>query len=358
MKKGGDATDLIFKIKCLFSGEFFQKEDSRMKVKVLVIIMSLVFIPLFASRSFEDDTEITYGWTKQMDNVGGNFGTVAKETLSILDGFMALTQQDLDDFNVISSRWVEAFIDEFNQQWPDHAEFVGFFAGEPSDPEKAPTFFTLRIPEGWEVNGRVIYEQAAGVADHTWISPAIDNFLSIGQAHIMVNTLDLVKGFLPPNSLEDMSKRMNQVPRHINPFLKSKFGTITYTYALGFSRGGMVLNLAAEEQGTPFDGLFAWESGKDWTKFVIDSPIILTTWKTPADNPALERAMTYSAIVQKAQNLGLVIMKADPAYLAEGGGLWRIMIYQQDLETSRTILTLRRWLRLATLQRKRSCFGV
>ena len=231
-----------------------------MKVKVLVIIMALVIVPLFASRGFE---------------------TAAKEPLSIFDGFMALTQQDLDDFNVINSRWVEAFIDEFNRQWPDHAEFVGFFAGEPSDPEKAPTFFTLRIPEGWEVNGRVIYEQATGVTDHTWISRAIANFLSIGQAHIMVNTLDFGKALLPPNSLEDLSKRMNQAPRHINPFLKSKFGTVTYTYAHGWSRGGQVLNLAAEEQGTSFDGLFAWESCKDWKTSVIDNPKILTTWKTP-----------------------------------------------------------------------------
>jgi len=284
-----------------------------MKVRVFVIIVAILIVPPFASRNFE---------------------TAAKEPLSIFDVYMALTQQDLDDFNVISSRWVEAFIDEYDRQWPDHAEFVGFFAGEPSDPEKMPTFFTLRIPEGWEMNGRVIYEQAAGVNDHTWISRAIANFLSIGQTHIMVNTFDLVKGFLPPNSLEKMSKRMNQAPRHINPFLNSKFGNVTYTYAHGWSRGGQVLNLAAEDKGTPFDGLLAWESGKDWKTVVIESPHILRTWWTPADDPKLERAMTYSRIVSLAQNLGLLIMKCDPAYLVEGGTLenYDLSIRPQDVQ--------------------------
>ena len=152
---------------------------------------------------------------------------------SIEDSFNALTQQDLDDFNLTSALWVDAFVDGFGQQWPDHAEFVGFFAGNPGE-EHAATFFTLRVPEGWQDNGRVIFEQPAGFGDHTQIPFHIDDFLRDGQTHLMVNTLDLGNFFLPPNSAEDFSKRMNQGVHRIKAFLKSRFGDVTYAYATGF----------------------------------------------------------------------------------------------------------------------------
>lgn len=250
-----------------------------------------------------------------------SFARAAATPPSVRESFNALTEQDLDDFNLTSALWIDAFVDAFGQPWPDHAELVGFFAGEPDDAEHAPTYFTLRIPEGWETNGRLIFEQPPGVRDHTYVPFATDDFLQDGQAHIMVNTFDLSNLFLAPNSGEDFSKRMNQGVHRIKAFLERTFGDVTYTYATGFSRGGLALTLACERDGTPFDGLFAWEGGKDWKAFLTFQPYALRHGKTLADDPALERELSSADLVLVAQLLGLAVLEIDPDYLAEGGAL-------------------------------------
>jgi len=250
-----------------------------------------------------------------------SFAQAAGTPLSVRESFGALTEQDLNDFNLTSALWVDAFVDGLGQPWPAHAEFVGFFAGDPSDAEHAATYFTLRVPEGWEKNGRLIFEQPPGVRDHTYVPVATDDFLQDGQAHIMVNTFDLSNLFLSPNSAEDLSKRMNQGVHRIRAFLNAKLGEVTFTYATGFSRGGLALTLASERQGTPFDGLFAWESGKDWKAFLTFHPYALRNGRTLADDPALERGLSPADIAFVAQLLGLAVLKVDPEYLAEGGAL-------------------------------------
>lgn len=243
------------------------------------------------------------------------------EAASIRDSFDALTQQDLDDFHFSTARWVEAFIDPFHQQWPAHAQLEGYFAGDPADPEHAPTFFTLRIPEGWETNGRVIFEQPAGLGDHTQVLVSTDDYLRDGQSHVVVNTFDLRKLLLSPNSLEDFSRRMNQAVHRLKAFLQARFGEVTYTYATGYSRGGLVLLLACEREGTPFDGLFAWEGAGDWQQLGILIPHALRTGKTLADHPALERPLGAFSLLFLTQNFELILREVDPEYLASGGAL-------------------------------------
>jgi len=250
-----------------------------------------------------------------------SFAQTAEVPRSVWESFGALTEQDLDDFNVTSALWVDAFTDDFGQAWPDHAQLVGFFAGDPSDLEHAPTYFTLRVPEGWETNGRLIVEQPPGVRDHTHVPFATDDFLQGGQAHVMVNTFDLSNLFLSPNSAEDLSKRMNQGVHRIRALLNTTFGNVTFTYATGYSRGALALTLACERVGTPFDGLFAWESGKDWKAFLTAQPYALKNGKTLADDPALERELSSAELALVAQLLALAVLEVDPDYMAEGGSL-------------------------------------
>ncbi|NIM17840.1 MAG: hypothetical protein GTO45_38175 [Candidatus Aminicenantes bacterium] len=233
----------------------------------------------------------------------------------IKDKFTALiaNAEELENHRITAAVWVPESVFG-NITIPAHASLVGYFAGEPDEPHAA-TYFTLRIPEGWESNNRLWVEQPAGQGNHLSIGSWLVA-LSRGRAIMIANTFDLNLFALACNSAKTYPKRMAQAVRVYKSFIENNFAAVNRVYGVGFSRGATVMNLVAHLEGTPFDAILS-ESGAGGGQLNILTYLAygLKNGVTKAPHPSLELPTTSPAwILWAYQTMYAYLLISDPSY--------------------------------------------
>lgn len=236
----------------------------------------------------------------------------------IEDKFTALIANavELEDHRITSAVWVPESV--FGSiTIPAHASLEGYFAGEPDEPHAA-TYFTLRIPEGWESDNRFWVEQPAGWGNHLsfgeWIVA-----LSRGCAVMMVNTLDINLFALACNSIKTYPKRVAQAVRLYKSFIENNFAAVNRVYGVGMSRGAVVMNMVAHLGGTPFDAILSVSSyGEGPLNSLTYLAYGLKNGVTKAPDPSLELPTNSPAwILWAYQTMYGFLLITDDTYQGE-----------------------------------------
>jgi hypothetical protein len=239
----------------------------------------------------------------------------AEDNGYIEDKFTALLANavELENHRITSAVWVpESVIG--NIPIPAHARLIGYFAGEPDEPHAA-TYFTLRIPEGWESDNRLWVEQPGGQGTHlsggAWIAA-----LSRGRAAMMANTLDMNLFTLACNSAKTYPKRMAQAVRVYKSFIENNFAPVNRVYGVGISRGAAVMNMVAHLEGTPFEAILSSSSfGGGPLNILTYNAYGLKNGVTKAPHPSLELPTTSPDWILTAyQGMYLYLLITDPTY--------------------------------------------
>lgn len=233
----------------------------------------------------------------------------------IEDKFTALIANavELEDHRITSAVWVPESV-YGNMSIPAHASLVGYFAGEPDEPHAA-TYFTLRIPEGWESDNRFWVEQPGGQGTHLSIVAWIVA-LSRGRATMIANTVTMSNFALACNSVKTYPKRMAQAVRLYKSFIKKNFAAVNRVYGVGISRGAAVMELVAHQGGTPFDAIFTESGfGGGILNILTSTAYGLKNGVTKAPHPSLELPTTSPAwILWANQTMYGYLLITDPTY--------------------------------------------
>jgi hypothetical protein len=220
---------------------------------------------------------------------------------------------ELEDHRITSAVWVpESVFGNFTI--PAHANIVGYFAGELDEPHAA-TYFTLRIPEGWESDNRFWVEQPGGWGDHLSFGNSIVA-LSRGRAVMVANTLDINYYALACNSVKTYPKRMAQAVRLYKSFITNNFAAVNRVYGVGMSRGAGVMNLVAHQGGTPFDAILSQSGFGEGALNNLTYPAYgLKNGVTKAPDSSLELPTTSPAwILNSYQTMYGYLLITDPTY--------------------------------------------
>jgi hypothetical protein len=233
----------------------------------------------------------------------------------IKDKFTALiaNAEELENHRITAAVWVPEYVIG-NITIPAHASLVGYFAGK-LDELHAATYFTLRIPEGWESDNRLWVEQPGGQGNHLsfgdWVVA-----LSRGRAAMIANTFDLNLFALACNSAKTYPKRMAQAVRVYKSFIENNFAAVNRVYGVGMSRGAAVMNMVAHQEGTPFDAILSDSSfGGGPLNILTYNAYGLKNGVTKAPDSSLELPTTSPAWILSAyQGMYLYLLITDPTY--------------------------------------------